>query len=87
MTQPDSQFTHSHRNLTDADVDAMADALVQRLADRRTVEALTDAWGQQVDRALGRGLRRIGAWVLMLLLGVAALKFDLLAKLVAGIKP
>lgn len=79
------------RTLTDADAEAIAehmtDKLIERLSDRATVEQITEAWGGYVDRSLGRGLRRIGSWVLLTLLLVGALKFDLLSRLAGSLKP
>lgn len=79
------------RHLTDADAEAIAshmtDKLVERLSDRATVEQITNAWGGYVDRSLGRGLRRIGGWVVLTLLAIGALKLDLLARMASSLKP
>lgn len=79
------------RLLTDADAEAIAnhmtDKLVERLSDRATVEQITDAWGGYVDRSLGRGLRRIGGWVVLSLIAIGAVKLDLLSRLAGSIKP
>lgn len=79
------------RTLTDADAEAiathMADKLIERMSDRHTVELITEVWGGHVDRSLGRALRRIGGWVLLMLLALGAAKFDLLDKLAGSIKP
>lgn len=79
------------RAITDDDAQAIADhmtdKLIDRLSDPKTVDQISGAWGDHIDRVLGRGLRRLGAWVLMVLIGIAALKFDLLAKFAATLKP
>lgn len=80
-----------NRALTDDDAEAiadrMSDKLIARLSDPKTVDEISTAWGAHIDRILGRGLRRLGAWVLMVLIGIAALKFDLLAKAFIALKP
>jgi len=73
------------RTLTDADAEAVADhmtnKLIARLSDAKTVEQISEAWGGHIDRALGKGLRRVGLYVFIALFSLGAVKFDLLAKL------
>lgn len=74
------------RTLTDADAEAVADhmtnKLIDRLSDDKTVERIATAWGGYIDRSLGKGLRRLGLYVLLALLLLGAVKFDLLSKLI-----
>lgn len=58
----------------------ITDKLIERATDPKVVQQITDAWGGYIDRALGRGLRRVGLYVVVGLLGVGAVKLDLLAK-------
>ena len=74
------------RALTPADVEAVADAFVRRLSDRRTVEQVTAAWSGVFDRAIGRGVRRIAYAVLFALLVFGAVKFDILGTGAAAVK-
>jgi hypothetical protein len=74
------EYIPNHRVLNDDDVDAIVDRFVARLSDRRTVEMITDAWSGAIDRAIGRGIRRLGFAVLFALLLFGAVKFDLLGK-------
>jgi hypothetical protein len=73
------------RTLTDADAEAVADhmtdKLIARLSDAKTVEQISEAWGSHIDRALGKGLRRIGLYVVIGLLSIGAVKLDLVSKL------
>lgn len=69
------------RVLTDADVDAVVDHLVNRLSDRRTVEQITLAWSGVVDRAIGRGIRRLVLSLAFALVLVGAYKFGLFEKI------
>ncbi len=70
--------------LTDEDVDRIVDRFVCRISDKRTVEQITDAWSGVVDRALGRGLRRLAMWVLMAVLLWGGIKFELIRQLFKG---
>jgi len=74
------------RALTPADVEAVADAFVRRLSDRRTVEQITDAWSGVFDRAIGKGVRRLAYAVLFAVLIFGAVKFDVLGLGAAAIK-
>jgi len=74
------------RTITEADAEAIAEhmtaKLIERLSDKETVEQITDAWSGYVDRHIGRGLRRLGLYVVVAAIGVAALKLDVLKFLV-----
>lgn len=75
----------TERTLTDADAEAVADhmttKLIDRLSDAKTVERISDAWGGHIDRALGKGLRRLGLYVVIAVLSLGAVKFELVSKL------
>lgn len=80
---------HEPRSLNDADAQLIAEhlaeqlaaQLVTRLGDERTAERLVNVWGGYVDRQLGRGLRRLAMYAVMVLLGLGALKFDWFSRL------
>jgi hypothetical protein len=74
------------RALTPADVEAVVDAFVARLRDRKTVEHVTAAWSGVLDRAIGRGVRRIAYAVLFSILLLGAVKFDILGASLAALK-
>lgn len=73
------------RTLTDGDAEAIAnhmtDKLIARMSDPSTVEQISDAWGGHIDRALGKGLRRLGLYVVIAVLSIAAVKLELLGRL------
>lgn len=76
----------ANRTLTDDDAEAVADhmtdKLIKRLSDAETVQLIGDAWGNHIDRALGKGLRRLGLYLLITILLLGAMKFELLSKLI-----
>jgi hypothetical protein len=72
------------RALTEADVEAIVDVFVKRISEPRTVEQITSAWSGAIDRAIGRGVRRVAYAVLFSVLMVGAVKFDLVTKFLKG---
>lgn len=44
-------------------------------------DKVISVWGAKIDQTIGRGLRRLGFYVLMMLLGIASLKLGILEKL------
>lgn len=72
------------RALTGADVEAIVDVFVKRISEQRTVEQITMAWSGAIDRAIGRGVRRVAYALLFSVLMVGAVKFDLLSKFLKG---
>lgn len=73
------------RTISDADAECIAthmvNQLVDRLSDENTAERISNVWGGYIDRTLGRGLRRVGLYVIVLLMGVAMAKMGLPIKL------
>ena len=46
-----------------------------------------DTWGGKIDRTIGRGLRRLGFYVLIGLIGIGAFKLGLTEKFLNFLKP
>ena len=68
------------RAISNADVEAVVDCFVKRISDRRTAEQITDAWSGVIDRAIGRGVRKLAATVFLALVLLGAVKFGLIEK-------
>lgn len=72
------------RNLTDADVKALADAMsasiIKTLKDPEVVGELMDPWSAYLDQKVGRGVRKAAFTVLMLLLAIAGTKLGAVDK-------
>lgn len=74
----------AQRALTKHDVEAIVDHLIDRISDQKTVEQITTAWSEVVDRAIGKGVRRLIYAVGLAVLVIGAVKFDLLLKIFKG---
>ena len=77
---PNQHGWSNERRMSDADAEAIAnhmvDKLVTRLSDEATVDALMSVWTGQFDKHVGRSIRR-GFWVLVTALTVfIAVRFD-----------
>jgi hypothetical protein len=68
------------RAITNADVEAVVDCFVKRISDRRTAEQITDAWSGVIDRAIGRGVRKLAAAVFLALVLIGTVKLGLIDK-------
>lgn len=70
------------RTITEGDAEAIAEhmttKLIDRLADEKTVDRIMAAWSGHIDRCIGRGLRRMGLYVLIFAMGLGAIKLDLI---------
>lgn len=55
--------------------------LLDAVQDPDTVNRIMGVWGGEIDRTIGRGLRRLGFYVLIGLVGIASVKLGLLDKL------
>lgn len=65
----------------------IAQTVVARLMDavqsEETADRVLSVWGGKLDRTIGRGLRRLGFYVLVIVIGIASIKIGLWEK-VAG---
>lgn len=59
----------------------VAEALVQKIKDPKTAQEIMDVWGGRVDQQLGRGIRRVGWYLMLTFMGVGAVKLGLVEKL------
>ena len=59
------------------------------LLDEKFADNFFDIWGGKIDRTIGRGLRRLGFYVLVIAVGLAAVKFGLTEKVfsIFGLRP
>lgn len=55
---------------------AFADAMILRLKDEKTVEELGGVWSHHIDRLIGRGVRRMLGYVLLIGAVVGAIKWE-----------
>lgn len=53
------------------------------------VDKIFDIWGGKIDKTIGRGLRRLGFYMVIAVIGIAAVKFGLTEKILSflGLKP
>jgi len=67
--------------------EAVAQAVMARLLDAvqsdEVAERVISTWGGNMDRILGRALRRLGFYVLIGLIALAGVKLDLLGKILS----
>lgn len=70
----------SERNLTDADIkaigDAVASSLISALSKEETAIQIMGQWEKWMDLKIGKGVRKFAFTVIMMLLSIAALKFN-----------
>ena len=59
----------------------VVDALITAATDEENVERIMAVWGGQIDKTLGRGIRRLAMYVVLAVLLLAGAKYELLSKL------
>ena len=74
MSERDKQFAESVAQ-------AVMARFLHALQSDEISSKVMDNWGGQIDRVIGRALRRLGGYVLMALIGIGAMKLGLLEKL------
>ena len=93
MANPVKLLSDEEKQIADYMAEKTAMIVVSQLRvvllDEKFADSFFDVWGGKIDRTIGRGLRRLGFYVLVIAVGLAAVKFGLTEKLVAlfGLKP
>ncbi len=62
---------------------AVVDGLIEKASDEKVVAGILTVWSKEMDRVIGRGIRR---FLLFFLVGIAIAKFEWLGKLWAMVK-
>lgn len=80
MNQPDQN--EKEIDMDGCLADRVAEKLIARLSDEKTVDAIVGKWSASIDKAIGRGVRRALGLLFLALCGIAVIKFNLLEKLI-----
>jgi len=60
---------------------AVMSRILHAIQSEEVADKVLDVWGSKIDRTIGRGLRRLGVYVLIALIGIASVKLGLLEKI------
>lgn len=74
-------MSDTDRAFADATAQTVVDRLLSAVKDPKTAEEVLGVWSGEIDRTIGRGLRRLGFYVLLAVIGIASAKLGLLDKL------
>jgi hypothetical protein len=69
------------RKLADEIADHLVTRQIDALCDPKVVDRITEAWAGSLDKMLGRGIRKIFFAVMVGVILFAAVKFEVLGKL------
>ena len=87
MPKPPTDEEQRQMDRDRALAEAVAQAVMARLLDAvqsdEVAERVISTWGGNMDRILGRALRRLGFYVLIGLIALAGVKLDLLGKILS----
>lgn len=61
--------------------------MLEALQDKETASRVMDVWGGELDRTIGRGLRRAMSYILLALVALASVKLGIVEKLLSLFKP
>lgn len=81
------EMSEVERRMADHVASAVVARLLDVMQDKDTAARIMDVWGGEVDRTIGRGLRRALWYLLLALAGIASAKLGLWDKLIGFLKP
>ncbi len=87
MPKPPTDEEQRQMDRDRALAEAVAQAVMARILDAiqsdEVAERVISTWGGNMDRIIGRALRRLGFYVLIGLIALAGVKLDLLGKILS----
>lgn len=87
MPEKDNDMTETERRAAELIAQTVIARLIDAAQDRETASRILGVWGEEVDRTIGKGLRRALWYLFLALAGIAAMKFGLVEKVFAFLKP
>lgn len=81
------KMSESDRRLAEHTADIVVERIFKALQSDEIAGKVMETWGGKVDQVIGRGLRRLGLYLIMLIIGVGAMKFGLWEKFFSLMKP
>lgn len=86
MPRDDEQM-EAERRIAELTAQTVVARLLDAATDKETAAKVMEVWSGEIDRTIGRGLRRAMWYVMVALVGIGAAKFGLLDKLFGFFKP
>ena len=74
------------RALAEHVAQAVMARILQAVQSDEVAERVISTWGGNIDRVIGRALRRLGLYLVIALIGIGSMKLGLLDKLAAFLK-
>jgi hypothetical protein len=85
------RLSEADRRIADYIAEHAAQKFMERVLHAATSEEISDrvlsTWGGKIDRIIGAGLRRLGGFILIALIGIGAVKLGFTEKLINFLKP
>ena len=86
MHERDSEMSDIERRMAEHVASTVVSRLIDAVQDKETASRVMEIWGGEIDRTIGRGLRRAMWYLLLGLAAIAATKFGLWDKVIGWLK-
>jgi hypothetical protein len=83
----DDDMSEQDRRMAEYVAQAVVARILSAVQDDEVAGRVMDVWGGKLDRTIGRGLRRLGFYVVCLAIAAGAVKFGLIDKFWGLFKP
>lgn len=87
MPKEDDEMSEADRRIANHIAQSVIAGLLDAAQNREVASKILGVWGEEVDRTIGKGLRRALWYLFLALAGIAAMKFGLVEKLLTLLKP
>lgn len=87
MKKDDDDMSEQDRRIADHIAAAVVARILDAVQNEEVAEKVMTVWGGKVDQTIGRGLRRLGFYVVVLAVGIAALRLNVLDRIWEFFKP
>lgn len=87
MPEKEDDMSEANKRVAELIAQTVIARLIETAQDRETASKIMGVWGEEVDRTIGKGLRRALWYLFLAFAGLAAMKFGLVEKVLSLLKP
>jgi hypothetical protein len=78
MMREDEPMSEADRRIAEVIAQTVVSRIIEASQDKDMARKVMDIWGGEIDRTIGRGLRRLGFYVFIALIGIASAKIGVM---------
>lgn len=83
----DDDMSEAQRKEADYIARSVVDAIIRAAQDKETASSVISIWGGEIDKSIGRGIRRAIWYAMVVIAGGVSIKIGLFERIASWFKP